>query len=114
MKEEDSGWNIICLKALLVLNLLDAVFTYVWVSLGLAEEANPLMDIIISFSPTAFIIYKVFVVNICVLLLWKVRAQRLCKILCMPLAMVYLWVLIVHLSFLVELAYDYLQGHTIL
>jgi uncharacterized membrane protein YpjA len=114
METEDSGWNVSCLKALLVLNLLDAVFTYIWVSLGLAEEANPLMEFVISFSPTAFILYKVLVVNLCVWLLWRTRAQMLCKVLCIPLTCIYVGILLLHLSFLTEIAYEYLQRWVII
>jgi len=110
MKKENSGWSVTCLKSLLVLNLLDAIFTYIWVSLGLAEEANPLMDFVISLSPTGFILYKVFIVNLCVLLLWRMREQRLCKVLCVPLVCVYAYVFLIHILFLADITYEYLQS----
>ena len=92
----------ICLKLLLVLNLLDAIFTYVWVSLGLAKEANPLMDYLISYSPTVFLVYKVLIVNLGVFILWRGKDKLLCKVLIVPLTGLYLWVLGIHLTFLIS------------
>lgn len=94
------GWHVFCLKALLVLNLLDAVFTYTWVTLGYAKEANPLMDYVISISPPGFILYKVLVVSLCVILLWRLQERWLCRALTIPLLVLYVWVMGMHISFL--------------
>ena len=103
MKLTSDKLHIICLKLLIFLNLLDAVFTYVWVSLGLAKEANPFMDYLIAISPTVFLLYKVFIVNICVLFLFKAKSNFLCKVLTVPITTLYLWVLGIHLNFLAGL-----------
>lgn len=47
-----------CLKSILVLSLVDGILTTVWLALGLAKEANPIMDLAISHSYETFIILK--------------------------------------------------------
>ena len=63
--------------ALLVLNLLDAVFTLVWVEAGIAEEANLLLEGILSQSAIGFMTVKMALVSLGVLLLWRHRDRRL-------------------------------------
>lgn len=63
--------------ALLVLNLLDAVFTLVWVEAGIAREANLLLEGILSHSAIAFMMVKMALVSLGVLLLWHHRDRRL-------------------------------------
>lgn len=106
MKKVSDKLHIMCLKLLIVLNLLDAVFTYVWVSLGMAKEANPFMDYLITLSPTLFLLYKIFIVNLCVLILYKAKNKMLCKILTFPLTALYLWVLSIHTTFLYGILLD--------
>ena len=45
------------------MNLVDAIATCVWVTLGIAVEQNPLMAHLIGFSPSVFIIIKTLLVN---------------------------------------------------
>ena len=97
-------WHNLCLKLLAVFNLLDALFTYVWVSLGYAQESNPLMDYLISISAPGFILYKVILVNLCIFILWRFSYAKLCRILVVPLTLVYAWVMYIHLSFVLVLA----------
>lgn len=54
---EHALWRL-ALKALVVLNLLDAVFTAAYVSAGHATEANPLMEVLLNAGPGLFIAYK--------------------------------------------------------
>ena len=105
MKITSTKLHVACLKLLIVLNLLDAIFTYVWVSMGMAKEANPFMDYLITLSPTFFLLYKVFIVNFCVLILYKAKNNRLCKALTFPLSALYTWVLGIHLTFLFSLLF---------
>ncbi len=46
------------LAALLFFNLFDSVTTAIYVSRGDAREINPLMDVLIQFSPTVFLLLK--------------------------------------------------------
>jgi hypothetical protein len=63
-------------SAVLVLNLFDAVFTLIYVRLGLAREANPFMQGALGKSPIEFMLLKLGLVSLCVLLLARVREQR--------------------------------------
>ena len=63
--------------ALLLLNLLDAVFTLVWVETGIAREANLLLEGILSQSAIGFMFVKMALVSLGVLLLWRYRDRRL-------------------------------------
>lgn len=63
--------------ALVLLNLLDAVFTLAWVEWGVAEEANLLLEDILSRSAVAFVVVKMSLVSLGVLLLWRLREQKL-------------------------------------
>ena len=63
--------------AVVLLNLLDAVFTLVWVESGVATEANLLLEAILSRSAIAFVVVKMSLVSMGVLLLWRQRQRRL-------------------------------------
>jgi hypothetical protein len=54
---------------LLILNLLDGLFTLTFLQLGVAEEANPLMRVVYEMSPLGFMAFKLLVVNVGVLIL---------------------------------------------
>lgn len=60
----------------LVLNLLDAIFTIGWVQLGAATEANPLMEGPLASGPVFFMLVKLSLVSLCVALLWRLRTHR--------------------------------------
>lgn len=62
--------------ALLVLNLLDAIFTLGYVQLGAAEEANPLMALPLANGPLAFMLIKLSLVSLGVTLLWRLQKHR--------------------------------------
>ena len=66
--------------AVVVLNLLDAVFTLWWVELGIATEANVLLCGILDSSAVAFMAVKLALVSLGVLLLWRERERRLAVI----------------------------------
>ena len=83
---------------ILVLNLLDASFTLVWTTSGLATEANPLMDHVISRSPLQFMLVKVTLVSLGVLLLWRLRWQRMAKLAIVGSALAYGVLAVYHLS----------------
>ena len=100
---QEHRWHTTFLKSLLVLNLFDAICTFIWVTMGYAEEANPLMDYIISTHPPMFILYKVTIVSLGVLLLWRLRDQAFCRIATVPALAVYVAVGIIHATFIVKL-----------
>ena len=63
--------------ALLVLNLLDGVFTLAAVHAGAASEANPIMAAPLGWGSVYFILIKTAMVSAGVLLLWRRRHRRL-------------------------------------
>ena len=77
------------LRALLVLNLLDAFATLTWVYLGHASEANPLMAMAIDAGPAAFVLSKVALVCLAVALLWRHREVITARLALVPLALLY-------------------------
>jgi hypothetical protein len=87
------------LRALLVLNLLDATATYFWVHTGLASEANPLMAGAISLGPSAFLLSKVALVGLAVLLLWRNREEHGARMALVPLSLLYAFVAGGHIGF---------------
>ena len=64
---------------LLVLNLLDGLFTLTYLQLGVAEEANPLMRLAYEVSPLGFMAFKLLVVNAGVLVLAMNHGARLAR-----------------------------------
>jgi hypothetical protein len=57
----------------IVLNLLDAIWTLTFVEAGVAEEANPLMSSALGHGPLGFMIAKLALVSLSVMLLWRLR-----------------------------------------
>jgi len=84
------------LKAIVCLNLLDAVFTMIWVIGGVAKEANPLMEYLLSESPAAFMCYKILIVHLCIELLWRLRSHKFARIAVMPALATYIGIVIFH------------------
>ena len=64
------------LSAVLALNVFDAFATITWVKAGIAEEANPIMDVFISHSPALFLLVKMSMVLAGCLILWKNRNAK--------------------------------------
>lgn len=60
-------------KCVLVLNLLDAVFTLLWVGGGLAREANPFIAELVDENPVGFVVMKTALVAGGSWLLWERR-----------------------------------------
>lgn len=58
------------LKATIIMNMLDGIFTLYWVYSGLATEANPLLAEVV-YHPLVFLGIKWSLVGLGSLLLWK-------------------------------------------
>jgi len=58
-------------SAVVILNLIDAIFTLLYTSGHLAREGNPLMQGVLASSPVMFMITKLSLVSLCVFLLWR-------------------------------------------
>lgn len=88
---------VLGLKAIICLNLIDAIFTLAWVEGGLAEEANPLMEYLLSESPALFMCYKIFLVHLCVWLLWRLRSRSFARVAIIPAITVYAMIVGYHI-----------------
>jgi cytochrome bd-type quinol oxidase subunit 2 len=88
----------IAAAALIVLNLLDAIFTLLWVESGIASEGNPIMDRAMTHGPIGFMVIKLALVSLCVLLLWRLRHRRAAAVSLVTCAIAYSAVMLVHLS----------------
>jgi hypothetical protein len=92
-------WLLGIVKAVLVLNLLDAVFTLWWVRTGMAIEANALLRDLISQSPLAFVLAKIGLVSLGSVALWLRRQHALAVTAIFGAFFVYYLVLLHHLRF---------------
>lgn len=86
------------IASVLVLNLLDAVFTLVWVfGLGV-EEKNPAMAGLLATHPVLFVLVKTTLVALGSWLLWRFRRRPLAVVGIFVVFLFYYWLLIAHLS----------------
>ena len=84
------------LSVTLILNVIDAMFTLNWIQRGQAQEANPLMEIIVS-SPILFVCVKTALVNFGCYLLWKRHRRPIAVIGIIAAFLAYYAVLLHHL-----------------
>jgi hypothetical protein len=96
---EHFGWLQGIVKAVLVLNLLDALFTLVWVRSGLAREANPLIEQLVNEHAVGFVVVKLALVGLGSWLLWNRRGQPGAVIAIFTAFFVYYLVLLYHLQY---------------
>ena len=97
---EQFRWLHGIVKVVLVLNLLDAVFTLLWVWAGLAKEANPLMRDLVHHYPVTFAVTKLALVGLASLLLWRLRRRPLAVVAIFLAFLVYYALLLAHVGFL--------------
>lgn len=86
--------------ALLLLNLLDGLFTLLFLQLGVAQELNPVMDLAYQAGPGVFIAVKLGVVDLGMILLCLHREYRFARWALSGGALLYAGVVVYHLSFL--------------
>jgi hypothetical protein len=87
------------IKTVIVLNLIDALFTLFWVHAGLAKEANILLKDLINDNPVVFVIVKVALVSLGTFLLWRYRKRSLAVIGIFSIFLIYYFVLLYHLKY---------------
>ena len=92
-------WLHNIVKVVLLLNLVDAIFTLFWVKTGLAVEANVLLRTPVEEHPLAFVLIKITLVSLGSLLLWKRRHHALAVVGLFVVFLVYYAVLLYHLRF---------------
>lgn len=71
-----SRWLWRVAAAILILNLFDGIVTLALVETGLATEANPLMDTLLGHGAVSFMAFKIALVSLSVLLLWRLQRLR--------------------------------------
>lgn len=84
--------------ATLVLNLLDAVFTIIWISTGAATEANPVLAEVAHEDPGLFVTVKFLLVGLGSLLLWRNRKRPGAVVSVFIAFLAYYFLLLYHLS----------------
>jgi hypothetical protein len=89
--------------ALLVLNLLDGLFTLTFLQLDVAEELNPLMRAAYEHSPLLFMLAKLVIVNAGLSLLCVHRTLRASRLAIRAGAVIYAIINVYHLAFLAHL-----------
>ena len=88
---------------LLVLNLVDGLFTLTFLQLEVAEELNPLMRVAYEHSPLAFMAVKVTIVSLGLTLLCLHRSMRISQRAIQAGAGLYAVIDVYHLAFLTHL-----------
>ena len=96
---EHFRWLHGIVECVLVLNLLDAIFTLWWVRWGLALEANLMIDRLIDEVPLAFITVKLGLVGLGSWLLWQRRDRPAAVVSIFVAFVVYYLVLLYHLQY---------------
>lgn len=89
--------------ALLVLNLLDGLFTLTFLQLEVAEELNPLMRLAYEHSPLLFMLAKLVIVNAGLSLLCMHRGMKASRLAIRAGAVIYAVINVYHLAFLAHL-----------
>jgi hypothetical protein len=97
-------WISGIVKGLIVLNLLDSIFTLIWVRTGVAEESNIFLENLVNENALCFMLVKVALVSLGSLLLWRYRHHLFAVIGLFLAFTTYLMVTIYHLHFLNLLA----------
>jgi len=96
---EQFRWLRGIVKCLLVLNLLDALFTLLWVRAGLAREANALLDTLVNENALLFVGTKIALVSLGSFLLWRWRHRPIATIGLFVAFIVYYWILVYHIGY---------------
>jgi hypothetical protein len=81
------------LGLVLVINILDAVFTSVWVASGVATEGNPVMAAAMQYGFGPFVLGKVALVGLGVFLLHRHRNEAFARRAFIPAALLYSFVM---------------------
>ncbi|MEQ9504046.1 MAG: DUF5658 family protein [Deltaproteobacteria bacterium] len=102
--KEACTWPVDALRAILVLNAIDAILTVLWIQLGFASEANPILAELAHGEPVVFVATKLALVSLGVLLLVRHTARRFARAAVGGGLLAYSAVFAFHLSFVVRLA----------
>jgi hypothetical protein len=96
---EHFRWLYGIAKWLLVLNLLDGVFTLIWVQHFGADERNVMMSDLVQSNALLFMLVKLTLVSLGTLFLWRNRSNSLAVISLFLAFYSYYLVLLFHLQY---------------
>jgi len=96
---EHFRWLAGIVKAVLVLNLVDALMTLWWVRSGLATEANVLLSEFVERHAVVFVVAKLALVSLGTAILWLRRSRPLAVVGIFAAFLVYYGVVLYHLQF---------------
>jgi len=96
---EHVRWLYGIAKGLLVLNLLDGVFTLIWVQHFGAGELNIMLSDLVQSSALLFMLVKLTLVSLGTLFLWRNRSNSLAVIALFLAFFSYYLVLLFHLQY---------------
>jgi hypothetical protein len=96
---EHYRWLHGIVMAVLVLNLLDAIFTLLWVRWGLARESNLMIDKLVDHHALAFFGVKLGLVAMGSWLLWRRREQPSAVVAIFVAFLAYYLVLLYHVQY---------------
>ena len=74
--EREFRWLRLIVGFIIVLNVLDAVFTLYWINTGLAKEANILLRSLVEEHPLLFVVVKFTLVLSGTYILWRNRYHK--------------------------------------
>lgn len=92
------GFFEVALRAVLILNIGDAVLTSWWIATGWATEANPLMNRVLELGIGPFLFTKAMVGMIAVMILKTHRAHLLSRVGIVAILLAYVAVMGHHIS----------------
>ena len=96
---EHFQWLYAIAKWLLVLNLLDGIFTLIWVEHFGASELNIMLSDLVESSALLFMLVKLTLVSLGTLSLWRHRSNWLAVVSLFVAFFSYYLVLLVHLEY---------------
>lgn len=85
------------LYVVFMLNLVDAMLTLVWIKLGIAVEANPIMAYMLSAGDGWFIAIKIIAIAVACTILSSLKRYRLAKIVAISACALYVAITLLHL-----------------
>lgn len=88
------------LNTLVVLIFIDLIGTLSWITIGIAEETNPLMDFFLKFSPLLFASVKLVMsfMGVYVLYLFRKRFSKTIFYSSLALTLIYMMVALHHIN----------------
>jgi hypothetical protein len=96
---EHFRWLRGIVSTVLVLNLLDALFTLVWVRFGFAREENLMIDRLVEHHAVAFLAVKLGLVGMGSWLLWQRRNHPTAVVAIFTAFLAYYLVLLYHVQY---------------